>query len=106
MPAEITKREAVRRALAAGRDKPKEGVAFIRKEFGIDIQPHAFSLNKVAIRKQLARKQQSERREGQRLTVGSSDDEDDAAALARAVKQLAERYGPEAVRRMLDVFAD
>jgi hypothetical protein len=106
MSAQMTKREAVRRALAAGMDKPKAGVEYIREKFGIAIDPHTFSLSKVAVRKQEAKKQQAKERGGEGVTGGLTGGADDAAALAKGVKQLVDRFGAEAVGKMLGVFVD
>src|SRR5436305_7860135 len=39
----INKSEAVRRAIAAGKTMPGDGVAYIKEAFGIDIAPNHFS---------------------------------------------------------------
>lgn len=41
MPA--TKTEAIRRAIAAGQTKPKEAVAWIKEQWGINVEPQVFS---------------------------------------------------------------
>jgi hypothetical protein len=39
----VTKSEAVRRAIAAGKAMPNEGVAYIKETFGLDLSPAHFS---------------------------------------------------------------
>jgi hypothetical protein len=46
----ISKAEAVRRALAAGKDSPSDGVPYIKQEFGIDIAPTTFSATKSQLK--------------------------------------------------------
>src|SRR5690349_9721936 len=48
---DISKSEAIRRALAAGFEGPQEGTAYIRKEFGIEIAPGHFSAVKATEKK-------------------------------------------------------
>src|SRR5258708_5095599 len=50
-PGDISKSEAIRRALAAGFEGPQEGTAYIRKEFGIEIAPGHFSAVKATEKK-------------------------------------------------------
>jgi hypothetical protein len=50
--ANITKAEAVRRALAQGHAMPTDGVAFIKSEFGIDMGIQHFSAQKSQLKKQ------------------------------------------------------
>lgn len=53
-PGDITKSEAIRRALAAGFEGPQEGTAYILKEFGIEIAPGHFSAVKATEKKKAA----------------------------------------------------
>src|SRR4051812_49140288 len=39
----VSKADAVRAALAAGMDKPQEGVAYIKGQFGLDLSTQMFS---------------------------------------------------------------
>src|SRR5438105_4988194 len=43
---QIKKTEAVRIALEQGKESPGEGVAFIKKKFGLDVTPQQFSTYK------------------------------------------------------------
>src|SRR3954452_22629614 len=47
----ITKAEAVRRALAAGKESPEEGVDYIKRQFGIDMAKQHFSASKSQIKR-------------------------------------------------------
>ncbi len=50
-PQPVSRSEAVRRALDAGHEAAEEGVAFIRKEFGIELSPSLFLAAKATERK-------------------------------------------------------
>jgi hypothetical protein len=47
----ITQREAVSQALAAGKDSPPDGVAYVKEQFGITLNNGAFSTIKSQIKK-------------------------------------------------------
>jgi hypothetical protein len=42
----ITKTEAVRKAIAAGVDKPTDGVIYVKEKFGVEVTPSQFSTYK------------------------------------------------------------
>lgn len=93
----ISKMEAVRRTLAAGVEKPQEGVEYVRREFGLEIPTPVFSSYKSQIRaKDNSSRPRSAR--GRVSPVG------DPVELARDVKELVQRYGADAVRDMIDVL--
>src|SRR5215470_10523843 len=46
----IPKTEAVKKALEAGKEKPREGVIWIKEKFGLDVSADYFSTTKSAIK--------------------------------------------------------
>ena len=106
----ISKSEAVRRALAAGIDKPAEGVAFIKKEFGLELTSGQFSTVKFQEGKKKGRTPGKRGRKPAATSapglVVNGRSAGNPAELARAVKALVMAHGPEAVKGMVDVFAD
>ena len=120
-PAEkITQRVAVERALAAGKDTPTEGVAFVKEQFDITLNNSAFS----TIKSQLKQAGGTTKSAGKRgRPAGSTNASANGATapkpvstrpaagatnpaeLAQAVKELVAAHGAETVKAMADVFA-
>lgn len=106
---EISKAEAVRRAVAKGYDKPAKGVKYILDEFGIEITPQTFSATKSQQRTREEKKAGPEGVTAQPMSTsshGRTNGTSGSAELARAVKQLVQRYGAAEVKGMADVFAE
>ena len=97
----LTQREAVRRALAAGKDSPAEGVVFLKEEFGITLNNQAFS----TLKSQLKKAEGGTAGRGRRGAAHGRTDPH-AVELARAVKLLVTRYGAQAVADMATIFAE
>lgn len=106
--AKISKADAVRKAVAAGKDNPTEGSSFIKAEFGLDITPAVFSTYKTADKKRAlggacVAKDRKTRAgaepTGQRVGNGGPVD------LVRQVKELVDQYGVATVKEIADVFA-
>jgi len=95
----VSKMDAVRQALAEGKDKPQDGAAYIKEKFGIEIAPQMFSSYKGLLKKKGA----NGRRRGRRSNAAGSGN---PAELARQVKSLVAAYGAAAVSDMLAVFSD
>jgi hypothetical protein len=105
---QMTKADAVRAALADGISKPSEGVGYIKSKFGLDVSAQMYSLYKSKEKKGGGRGNSRTPREGSSwgtLAPGKSGARN-PAELARAVKQLVEQYGADAVREMAEVFAE
>jgi hypothetical protein len=113
-PAEqITKTEAVKRALADGVDKPVEGVEYVRSKFGIEMTNQGFSTAKFQLGKKAgkpaARRGRAPRamvaptaaRSHQTVRTGKSAS---ASELARQIKALVDAYGAAEVKGMVAVF--
>ena len=106
----ITQKEAVKRAIAAGHDQPKEGVAYIKGTFGMDLSPGAFSTLKTLLKsgskpggKKRGRPAASAT--GSATSVMAKGKTSNAAELARGVKALVAQHGADAVAEMAKVFA-
>lgn len=118
MPVEkLTQKQAVTKALAAGRVLPKDGIEFILKEFGMTMTNGAFSTLKSQITtaagqsgkipsapKATSPKSPAIKSPPPASSNGTS--HENPAELARQIKELVKRHGVEAVRDMANVFAD
>jgi hypothetical protein len=117
-PAEkVTQRVAVERALAAGKDSPADGVAFVKEHFDITLNNGSFS----TIKSQLKKAGGTVKSAGKRGRPAGSTNSTvapkpvgsfpaagkvtNAAELAQAVKELVATHGAETVKAMADVFA-
>ena len=115
-PAEkMTQREAVEKALAAGNQLPADGVPYVLKEFGITLSNQAFSTIKSKIntggsgtapkkrgRPAASANEAAAKPVAQSPTAAAAN----PAELARTVKALVQQHGPEAIKQMVDVFAE
>src|SRR5262245_9964538 len=97
----------VQRAVAAGRAKPQDGVAWIKEQFGETMAPATFSVTKSQLREKEAPAGAPKRR-GRRpkpRPEGAAPQKPEApqgpaishAEAARAVKDLVERIGADEV---------
>jgi hypothetical protein len=106
----MTKTDAVKAAIAAGKDMPAEGVQWIKETHGLDIDPQHFSAIKSQARKKAggppARRGRKPRAASNGSGVSSGRASVNPAELARDVKRLVEQYGAAAVKDMAGVFAD
>lgn len=111
----ITQKEAVARAIAAGKDSPSDGVAYVRERFGIALNNGAFSTLKSQLKKAgdgtPAKRGRKPGRPGASdgaRTGGmtSSGRTPNPADLARGIKQLVATYGAVAVGDMLAVLTE
>jgi hypothetical protein len=109
-PKSTTKTDAVKAAIAAGKDMPTEGVQWIKETHGIDIDPQHFSAIKSQARKKAggppARRGRKPRTASNGTGLGGGRASASPADLARDVKRLVEQYGAAAVKDMAGVFAD
>jgi hypothetical protein len=105
----MTKTEAVKQAIAAGLDKPKEAVAYIKEKFGLDVGAQMFSSYKSQLnRKGGAAPAKRGRKAGVSKgteTHGLKGYGTSGVELAREVKKLVDGFGAVAVKEMADVFA-
>jgi hypothetical protein len=101
----MTKMDAVRAALEQGVEKPTEGVAFIKDKFGLEISAQMFSAYKSHVRKKPGRRGRRGRRAAT-AAPGRQANNGSPIELARAVKQLVERFGADSVVQMAGVFAE
>ena len=92
----IPKTEAVRKALQAGKEKPREGVAWIKQELGLDVTPEYFSTTKSALRSE-GKPPSAPKGKGDvsGALVGLVDD-------LEVVRRLVHKYGKDEVRRLIE----
>ena len=110
----MKKVDAVRAALAEGVENPPEGVAYIKKKFGIEMSPGSFSTSKFQIAKAKGEPKVAAvavPKAHRAPKAGPSPNGHDSmggspAELARAVKALVTAHGVDAVKSMADVFGD
>lgn len=104
----VSKADAVRAALAAGMDKPQEGVAYIKGQFGLDLSTQMFS----SYKSQEAKRAGQGRRRGRpaRVIAGNGKSETNGhgpAGLAtqiQAIKTLVDKLGADQVIGIARLF--
>ena len=103
----VSKMEAVRQTLAAGIDKPQDGVDHIKEKFGLDVPTAIFSSYKSAINSKKSKRGRNGKAGASGVEVSSKGSFNaNGIQLAQEVKALVGKYGAEAVKGMADVFAD
>ncbi|WP_422930160.1 hypothetical protein [Singulisphaera sp. PoT] len=111
----VSKAEAVRRAVAAGNERPAEGVAYILDEFGIEMDNKTFSLNKAQQKSREARKAEAApapRVESGRPIEGflappprkMSSGGGDLIEVMEKMKPLVAMHGADQVKRLVDLL--
>lgn len=111
----MTKGDAVHAALAAGFDQPEEGIAYIKKQFDIDMTRPQFSTNKSLIKKKDG--ESGPKKPGRQPRAAApavaaqmlapKPSTNGAAGLAgsvEAIKSLVEQYGVEEVVSIARLF--
>ena len=107
----LTKREMVQQAVAAGKAKPRDGVAWIKEQFGETMTPATFSVTKSQLREKGAPSGAPKKRGRKPMARPEAAvvQEQDApkpapqgyalshSEAARAVKELVEKIGAEEV---------
>jgi membrane-associated protease RseP (regulator of RpoE activity) len=108
--ATISKADAVRAALAEGKDSPEEGVEFIKTKYGIEMTKPTFSSYKAQDKARKAKagngKPAPAAPRPKPVAASSNGHAGNPAELAREVKALVEKFGAVAVKEMTDVFAE
>lgn len=120
--AKQTKQDMVRAAVAAGRDQPADGAAFVKATFGVDMTAKQFSRTKFVVaakgdalpkRKPGRPRQEPATADAPAATSSPTPQPEpqgtgprSPAELARQVKRLVGEYGADEVRAMLGVFAE
>jgi hypothetical protein len=109
----ISKAEAVRRALAQGKESPADGVAFIRERFGLEMAPQHFSAVKSQQRRKEGTTPRGKRGRKSRADVEGyvapppatrHDGETDLIESLERLKPLIAQYGAEKVHRLVDLL--
>ncbi len=117
----LTQKEAVQRAIAAGKDQPSDGISYIKDKFRMELTKQAFSTLKTHLKKAGETPAKRGRPSGSVKAPtpsskpasattaahanGKPHKAGDPAELALAVKHLIAQYGVESVKSMADVFA-
>lgn len=95
------KTELVKAALAAGKEMPDEGIAFIKTTFGVDFPKPLFSTYKSLIRAR-ARKAGGELSSGGRSRMNGAGP--DLFEAVQSIKRLVDRFGARQVHSMVELF--
>jgi hypothetical protein len=96
----ITQKEAVKRALAAGKDSPSDGVAFVKEQFGITLNNGGFSTLKTQLKKASGATPAKRGRKPGRPAASSN-----GTAKTGGISSSG-KAGAEAVRDMASVFEE
>jgi hypothetical protein len=113
-PETISKMEAVRRILGDNpATKPKDGVATIKTQYGLEMSPSNFSAYKSQIRTKAAERPQASeapknkggrpKGSGKKASAAGVSEADPLEA-AQQVKALVERYGAGTVKGLAELF--
>ena len=115
----MSKADAIRAALTAGKDGPEEGIAYIRDRFGLEISKTHFSATKSQLKKKegLAPKRTRKAKaaaptaaapEPKRSTRAETPTAPgpDMIGDLEAVKALVKKLGGDQVKRIVDLFVD
>jgi hypothetical protein len=114
----VSKMEAVRLALAEGKSSPKDGAAYIKATFGIDMSPNFFSSYKSKLglgagkrRKKRGRKAKAKAVAPLEVAVAAAPrpkapPRDTAITLdvIRQVKELVDRHGAETLKKVVGLL--
>ena len=114
----LSKAEAVRDALAHGKDSPGAGVAYIKQTHGIVIGRQMFSSYKTQDKTRQAKKDGEAARPARKSKASDAGvegyvappskaraaGEPDMLAALEGIKDLVEQYGAERLKRMVDLM--
>jgi len=102
----MKKVDAVRATLAEGIESPTEGVEYIKKKFGIEMNAQSFSTSKFQINKAKGAKKKPGRKPGaaaapKAATPAVSSNGSSCGSLVQGLRALIEKYGVEDVGEVL-----
>ena len=110
----MSKSKAARAALEAGHSSPQAAVAYIKKNFNIEMSPQHFSAVKSNVKKkeeedsanEASPKSKSSAIEGYLAPPPKSHNKSDADLLdvMESMKPLIAQYGPDRVKRIVDLL--
>ena len=117
----VNQADLVRKAVAAGHEKPADGVAYIKDEFGVDIDPKYYSVAKSQLKKREAKASFSAEpaKPGRKpkspapVVEGyvappekpKAAGEPDVLLALEGVKELVGQFGAERVKKMVDLLS-
>jgi hypothetical protein len=115
MKPSVSKAEAVRQALAAGKEMPEEGVAYLLDNFGIVMDRQTFSANKSQEKARDAKKAEASRTskpgrkpkaavEGYLTPPPKTRSNDDLLGTLEALKPLLASHGADKLHRLVDLL--
>jgi hypothetical protein len=107
----MNKSKAARAAIDAGYEKPVEAVAYIKRQFGIDMNPQHFSSIKSNYRKSQgeskpvkATRKRSDAIEGYVAPPPRQSEGGDLLDTLEALKPLIAQHGADKLKRMVDLL--
>lgn len=98
----VSKTDMIRRAIAAGYDKPSDGVAWIKTQYSEDVSPNMFSTIKT--KEKTSNVHVVRTRSSTPTRPASSGTVD--LELLEGVKSLIRRYGAEDVSKVVELLVD
>jgi hypothetical protein len=122
----VNQAELVRKAVAAGHEKPATGVPYIKTQFGVDIDPKYYSVAKSQLKKREAkssfatepakrgRKPKAAEPVARKPLVEGyvappekpkASGEPDVLLALEGVKELVQQFGPDRVKKMVDLLS-
>ena len=118
-PGSINQADLVRKAVAAGHEKPKTGVPYIKQHFGADIDPKYYSVAKSQLKKREAKASFTPEpaKRGPKPKAPAIENyvappekpkaagEPDVLLALEGVKELVQQFGADRVKRMVDIIS-
>jgi hypothetical protein len=120
----VNQAELVRKAVAAGHEKPASGVPYIKTQFGVDIDPKYYSVAKSQLKKKEAGALASQAKRGPKPKAAApaapkplvdgylappekpkATGEPDVLLALEGVKELVQQFGPDRVKKMVDLLS-
>ena len=109
----MTKSDAVKKALEAGKDKPTDGVNWIKAELGMDVTTQQFSTYKSNLKAEGGTSSGGRKKGGRRKAAAAGTTVNNGLVAAGgidvldamiAVKELCRRFGTEKVKKVVGLF--
>ena len=98
----VTQKEAVKQAIAAGKDTPAEGVVYVKDQFGMELSNQAFSILKSQLKSKSSAG--TARRGRPPASAAHSPANGSMASSIAAIKKLVDQLGVDDVKAIAEVF--